>query len=206
VEKKHIAVVVVGGIALIALTHYLVKRYMNQAVAATVTDASASASPQAMQTGGTIPAYTPTGNAYAPIPVGAILPGSDAHATQTPPGVTNASVLLPVIQPHKNGADAGADMIANADALSAAAPDTHVPDPTTTGVDALTGNASIIDAHYMMLFGRHADAGGLGFWKTQMDNGLAVTDLDRALTRGAQTTDQGAEVRVNPDAVIQYRA
>lgn len=202
-ENKHIAVIVVGGIALTVLTHFLVKHYMAQ----TVVTPDATPVAQASQTGSSaIPAYTPTGNAYQPLPVGAILPGSETHSTQTPPGVTDVSVLLPANGLPKTKGDAGAALHEYLAGLTATDPGTTTNDPTTTAVSNLTGNAAVIDSRYMALFGRHAEQAGMDFWKNAMDTGAVnLQSLDMNLTRGAQAQDQAAEVRINPDAVIKYR-
>lgn len=200
-EHKHIAVVVVGGIALTFLVHYLIKRYMPATVSQT--DVVASAAPQ-MTT--PVAAYTPVSNAYTPLPVGAITPGADGHTSQLPPGISESSVMLPTVQPVKTVADPGTTLN---QALSSIIPDPvqhDTTDPTSQGVNSLTGNAALIDARYVALFGRHAEQAGLDFWSNAMNSGaVTAASLDKDLTRGAQTTDQGAEVVNNPSAVIQYR-
>lgn len=200
-ETKHITAVVIGGIALAALTHFLVKRYMRDV------ESSRAATPvaSALQMATPVAAYTPVSNSYAPLPIGAITPGTDDHSTRLPPGISENSVMLPTVAPPKSVPDSGSSW---KDALAGIVTDTPAAvthDPVTQGVTNLTGNAALIDQSYVKLFGRHAEQAGLDFWTNAMDKGVVTADtLDKNLTRGAQNADRGAEVALHPDLVIQY--
>lgn len=199
-EAKHVTAVVIGGAVLAALTHFLIKRYMPATTAQTLAPATTT-----VQASTPVAAYTPVSNAYAPLPIGAIQAGTDNHTSQLPPGLSESSVMLPSVSPPKSLPDSGSSW---KDALASVVPDTphrDTTDPTTNGVNGLTGNAALIDSAYFKLFGRHAEQAGLDFWGNTMDRGIVTAStLEQNLTRGAQNADRGAEVTLHPELVIQY--
>jgi hypothetical protein len=55
------------------------------------------------------------------------------------------------------------------------------------------GNAQVVDQVYQNLFGHHADAAGLSYWKGLLDGGsIKVTDVVTAISTGAQGSDKVA--------------
>lgn len=192
-ENKHYAVTIIGGVALAALVYFVAKRLLVPAPVQNMT-------PAATQTPVAAPpaAYTPVSTVYSPLPIGAVVPGVDGHATQLPPGISESSVVLPTVRPVKAVADPGTSFH---DALSSVTPDTVHHDttcPTTRGVQSMDSNAALIDQRYIALFGRHAEQAGLDYWSHAMATGeVTPATLDKNLTRGV-------EMARNPGSALQY--
>jgi hypothetical protein len=188
-------IIIVGVGAVLAVGAFVVIRKMG--------DNTAQAQAVNVQEPVSLPGYNPVITAYTP--VGLNPPGSPASAA--PPGVDPAEVTLATVK-----APAMPDLPApNLGDVSHVPPAGNAVQPVGNPADhntapALTGNAALVDAEYVKLFGRHAEEAGSAFWQTQLARGLSTADLDKALIQGAQGSDVAASVVNAPGAVIQYRS
>lgn len=190
-DKKEI-MIAVGGVALVGVGFLVYKKMSNNS-----TDAAAMASQDVTQ----IPAYVPSSTSYTP--VGLNNTGKTTTVPGTDPSQVDTSLAdLPSLKPPVFSlptVDLGtAGLNAPGTGMAIQPTDGHSSAP------ALTGNAAIIDAEYVKLFGRHAEQAGLDYWNNALNSGLNAADLDKQLIKGAQSTDAGAAAVNAPNLVIQY--
>lgn len=130
--------------------------------------------------------------AYTPAPISSNCAVCDTMTSMmsnmtraNPPAPIAPSVIdAPTYTPYNEPATAVAPPVSHTDAPAAPGPLAHSP---------YSASESLIDNDYMLLFGRHAEANGMAYWKSRLDGGLATQDLIGELTRGAQHADAVAE-------------
>lgn len=194
-DTKEIVITVAAGIALVAAGYLVVRKVLASQSSAASADTPATtvvnqAAPQS---------YVPNSTAYAPI--GAIT--GDPSKASAPPGVNPSDLNLATVQAPAFQAPAPV----NLGTAAANAPPTGSalqPTDTHSSAPALTGNAAIVDAEYMKVFGRHLDDGTNNFWVHALDSGAANTgNLESLIIKGAQGSDKGTAAALAPDAVIK---
>lgn len=202
-ETKHAIYTVLGVGAAGALAFFAWKKWGGLFTAASGADNGQAAAPAAPPAP---PSFTPSAQTYAPIAVGINTNGNSTP----PPGVPAAQVSTPPVEhgnaavlPHHEGPNANDVTGAAGAALVNGTGLASIPTGGITSAPAAVGNADVIDAEYVKVFGRHADNAGMAFWKTALDNGtIAAADLDKNLIRGAQGSDIGAAVMRQPQLYV----
>lgn len=191
-DTKEIVITIAAGVALSAAAYFVVRK---------VLDAQTVATPESGTTiveQPTPPTFVPSSAAYAPI--GAIT--SNPSSASAPPGVDPADLNLTTVKMPDMQALPRVDLgIAGNNAPPAGSAlqptDIHSSAPT------LVGNAAIVDAEYLKIFGRHAEQAGLDYWTAAINSGgLKPADLDTKLIKGAQNSDIGASDTLQPGLVI----
>ncbi len=200
-EAKQIAVLAIGGVAVVGAVIYATKKMGSDSAPVAQTGTVVNNSPS-------LPSYTPTVQTYQPLPIGAIASGSK---DSSPPGVNPAGLEVdpkPSVNTNTSRPPAQEEEDAVSDLLASMPGVATQPTPPKTGTPAnpLTGNAAVIDGLYMELFGRHAEKDGLDFWLRHVESGqVDAGNIVQNLVRGAQNEDAPAVAMRRPDLVIAYR-